>query len=118
MVVSHCFFPWMQGEFMKRRTLILAIAACCALAADKESDELKQFRVFIQEHPRALEELKADPSLIGKPEFAKEHDVVGEYLSKHPTIKDQVKAFPHFFDNLTPTRKGGEHRNHPEEKKN
>jgi hypothetical protein len=43
------------------------------VAADNGGSELDQFRVFIQEHPRALDELKRDPSLIGRAEFVKEH---------------------------------------------
>jgi hypothetical protein len=84
--------------------------------AGKDDEELAGFRTFIREHPRALEELKKDPSLVGKPEFASAHEVVGEYLAKHPAIPDMVRKVPHFFDNLTPTRTGGQHRNHPEEK--
>ena len=88
------------------------------VAADQENPGLKDFRTFIQEHPRALEELKNNPSLIGKPEFAQEHTVVGEYLTAHPDIAAQVQAIPHFFDGLKATTKGGEHRSHPDGKKN
>jgi hypothetical protein len=82
-----------------------------AMAAD---DELALFKTFIEQHPRALEELKRDPSLIGSPDFAKEHKVVGEYLAKHPSVKGRVKAVPHFFDSLKAQTKGGEHRAHPD----
>ena len=66
------------------------------MAADKGADELNQFRTFIQELPRALDELKKDPSLLRKAEFAQQHKMVGDYLAKHPEIPDQVKAVPHF----------------------
>jgi hypothetical protein len=85
------------------------------LAADKGADELNQFRTFIQEHPRALDELKKDPSLLGQAEFAQQHKMVGDYLAKHSGIPDQVKAVPH-FNNLKATTKGGEHRAHPDGK--
>jgi hypothetical protein len=76
--------------------------------------DLAEFKAFICEHPRALDELKKDPSLIGDPKFAESHEVVGEYLAAHPQVKDTVKAMPHFFDNLTATTKGGKHRAHPD----
>jgi hypothetical protein len=86
-------------------------------AQDKaKTDELPAFKVFIQEHPRALDELKKDPSLIASQDFAKQHKVVGEYLEKHPRVIQQVQAVPHFFDNLTATTRGGEHRPHPDGK--
>jgi tungstate transport system substrate-binding protein len=85
--------------------------------AAPESESLGQFRVFIQEHPKALDELKKDPSLIGKPEFAGTHDVVGDYLRQHPGIADEVKSVPHFFDDLTATTPGGQHRKRAEDKK-
>jgi tungstate transport system substrate-binding protein len=86
------------------------------VAAEDHSQELGQFRAFIQEHPRALDELKKDPSLLGKHEFSDEHKVVAEYLAQHPGIPDLVKAVPHFFDGLQATTKGGEHRPHPDGK--
>ena len=64
--------------------------------------------------PTDAKHVADNPSLIGNPDFAKAHDVVGAYLAKHPTVKDQVKAVPHFFDNLTAKTKGGEHRAHPD----
>jgi hypothetical protein len=82
----------------------------------QKSDELNQYRTFIQEHPRVLEELKKDPSLLGMEEFAQAHKVVGEYLAKHVGIAEQVKGVPHFFDDLKATTKGGEHRQHPDGK--
>jgi len=96
--------------------LMILLFGRLLVAADNGGSELDQFRVFIQEHPRALDELKRDPSLIGRAEFVKEHKVVGDYLSKHPGIPKEVKAVPHFFDNLTATTKGGAHRPHPEGK--
>jgi hypothetical protein len=106
---------------MKRRyALILMLAApWCAPAADQtDTRDLAQFKTFIQEHPRALDELRKDPSLIGNPSFAAEHKVVGDYLAQHPRIADEVKTelkkAPHFFDEMTATTKGGEHRAHPD----
>ena len=102
---------------MNRRMALVFLAAVTSLfAGDKDSDELNQFRTFIQEHPRALEEPKKDPSLLGKQQFAQEHKVVGDYLAKHAGVIEQVKGIPHFFDDLKATTKGGEHRPHPDGK--
>ena len=102
---------------MKRIAALLGLTALLALGAHGESETLSQFRKFIQEHPRALAELKKDPSLLGKPEFAQEHKVVGDYLAQHPGIKDEVKSVPHFFDGLTASTPGGQHRKQPDPKK-
>ena len=74
-----------------------------------ESKEAADFREFIAQHPKALAELKKDPSLVSKPAFSKDHPVVGEYISSHPKVKEIVKANPGFFTNLTPSTPGGEH---------
>jgi hypothetical protein len=110
-----------RKESILKRYLVLFMALAVtgvAVWSAPAADELTQFKVFIQEHPRALDELKKDPSLIGNPSFAAEHKVVGEYLAQHPNVKDQVKnelkKAPHFFDNMTATTKGGEHRAHPD----
>jgi len=78
-------------------------------AAPAESKEAADFREFIAQHPKALAELKKDPSLIAKPAYSKDHPVVGEYIAAHPKIKEIVKADPHFFENLTATTPGGQH---------
>jgi len=99
---------------MKPQFLALVfVAGTLAVAQKSQTNELPPFKTFIQEHPRALDELKKDPSLIGRPEFAAEHKVVGEYLAQHLQVIPQVKAVPHFFDDLKATTKGGEHRPHP-----
>jgi hypothetical protein len=99
---------------MTRRFALAAVFSLAAVVLLAETRELAEFRTFIREHPRALDELKKDPALISDPAFAKSHDVVGLYLAKHPAVIEQVKAVPHFFENLTATTKGGEHKNHPE----
>ena len=78
-------------------------------SAPAESPEAAQFREFIVQHPKALAELKKDPSLVSKPAYAKEHPVVGEYIAAHPKVKEIVKGNPNFFANLTATTQGGEH---------
>jgi hypothetical protein len=78
--------------------------------------ELESFKVFIQEHPRALAELKKDPSLIRAAAFAEEHQTVREYLEQHAKVKEELKKYPNFFDDLKATTQGGQHKNHPAEK--
>src|SRR5689334_21653683 len=78
--------------------------------------ELESFKVFIQEHPRALDELKNDPSLIRTAAFADEHKVVEEYLQQLAAVNDELKKYPYFFDDLKVTTAGGQHKNHPDAK--
>jgi hypothetical protein len=105
---------------MRRTLALLALAglmACTPAKSNPEAPptdtkaELDQFREFVREHPRVLEELQKDPSLIQSSEFADEHRAVREYLSKHPTIKDELKKYPKFFDGLTATTQGGKNKN-------
>ena len=77
---------------------------------DAMKKELEQFKAFIQEHPRALDELKKDPSLIRTAAFSEEHRAVGEYLAEHGKVKDELKKYPNFFANLTATTTGGQHK--------
>ncbi len=96
---------------MRRRIALYVMLACAfplvvfaqaaPKAAQKTQSELPKFKAFIEQHPRALEELKKDPSLIEKPEFAKSHRVVGQYLAAHPNVKKEVMANPKFFDGIT-----------------
>lgn len=63
--------------------------------------EMDQFRDFVREHPRVLDELRKDPVSIQSEAFADEHRAVREYLNEHPGIKEELKKYPHFFDGLT-----------------
>jgi hypothetical protein len=96
----------------------LALGPCAASSfgqatskqsAPAESKEAADFREFIAQHPKALAELKKDPSLVAKPAFSQDHPVVGEYIAAHPKVKGIVKADPNFFANVTATTRGGEH---------
>lgn len=112
---------------MKNRiatTLILAIL-CTAVGAQttgkskaNDQSDLENFRAMIQQHPRALAELKNNPSVVSTPEFASEYRAVGQYLAEHPQVKDQVrnqlKSNPKYFDGLAAQPhergQGGQHR--------
>lgn len=113
---------------MKKRFAVLLVlftlhsVALAAQTASKPaektySQELTQFRAFIEQHPRALAELKQDPALISSPDFAKSHRVVGQYLADHPKVKDEVKANPGFFEGITAKRQGGGKRGPASQKK-
>jgi hypothetical protein len=78
--------------------------------------ELENFKVFIQEHPRALDELKKDPSLIRSAAFVEEHQVVREYLEQHAKVKEELKKYPNFFADLKATTQGGRHKPHSPDK--
>lgn len=99
---------------MRDLTILLLIAVGSLLA--QISADLTDFKKFIQEHPRALAELKKDPSLIRTTAFADEHKPIGDYLTQHSSIKEDLKKYPNFFDDLKPTRQGGQHKNHPDGK--
>lgn len=106
---------------MTRRFVVAALlaqAVCAGVQAQSsgtKSDaamtkELDEFRVFIQQHPRALAELQKDPSLIRTAAFAEEHQAVREYLENHSAVKEELRKYPNFFDGLKATTQGGQNR--------
>jgi hypothetical protein len=110
---------WRSAVFLILVSLpVPALVAQPASKATSEaySEELTQFRAFIAQHPRALAELKKDPSLISSPEFVKSHRVVGQYITNHPKVKEGVKANPDFFKAITARTPGGKHRPSPKRK--
>jgi hypothetical protein len=98
------------------RDLIIFLLIVAGTLLAQMSANLEDFKKFIQEHPRALAELKKDPSLIRTDAFAAEHKAVGNYLAQHAAVKDELKKYPNFFDNLKPTTQGGQHKSHPDGK--
>ena len=106
---------------MTRRFVVAALlaqAVCASVVAQSsgtKSDaamtkELDDFRVFIQQHPRALAELQKDPSLIRAAAFAEEHQAVREYLENHSAVKEELRKYPNFFDGLKATTQGGQNK--------
>lgn len=103
---------------MKKRiavvlTLVFAalMTASCAPppAARTDQAEAAQFRSFIQQHPRALQESQANPEAVGTPEYASRFPKVGQYLSEHPQIVNYLKAHPDFLKGLQATGSPGSH---------
>jgi hypothetical protein len=85
----------------------LASAQTAMQPAANDQSELKNFQALIQQHPKALAELKKNPSALGTPQFASRYRRVGQYVQEHRKVVDQVKANPKCFDGLTATSAGG-----------
>ena len=97
--------------------MILSVAGCAQTtgkpAAKNDQSELPKFQVMIAQHPHILALLKKDPKQVFNPEFDKSHWVVGQFLSEHPRVKDELqevlKTNPKFFEGIVATRQGGGH---------
>ena len=96
-LVTNLKKRWAHMKNRIATTLILAIL-CTAVGAQttgkskaNDQSDLENFRAMIQQHPRALAELKNNPSVVSTPEFASEYRAVGQYLAEHPQVKDQVR---------------------------
>lgn len=102
----------MLNKRLRAMGLVAVLAATMAAQTTGQKPdmekELNDFKAFIQEHPRALDELKKDPSLIQTAGFSDEHQAVREYLQAHAKVKVELKKYPHFFDNLKATNSGGQ----------
>jgi hypothetical protein len=70
--------------------------------------DLANFKALIEQHPVAIEALKANPSLLGTPQFARSHRRVGEYIAAHPNLSEEVKANPKFIEGLSAKSAGGD----------
>ena len=59
--------------------------------------ELRNFDVFLDNHPAVARELKKNPDLANDANFISKHPQYKEFLDKHPGVREEIKENPQRF---------------------
>ena len=64
---------------------------------DARQREVANFDKFLDSHPEAAEQLRANPSLINNKEFVERHPELQEFLQQHPRMREEISENPNAF---------------------
>ena len=57
-------------------------------------DEVRQFHVFLQDHPKVSTELRNNPNLVNNKKYLDKHDDLEKFLKRHPSVKSEIVHHP------------------------
>jgi len=57
-------------------------------------DEVRQFHVFLQDHPKVSTELRNNPKLVNSQKYLDKHDDLEKFLKRHPEVKNEILRHP------------------------
>ena len=86
------------------RKLLVALLSGVALTAatfgmpsltwSSVRDEVRQFHVFLQDHPKVSTELRNNPKLVNSKKYLDKHDDLEKFLKRHPEVKNEILRHP------------------------
>jgi hypothetical protein len=57
-------------------------------------DEVRQFHIFLQDHPKVSTELRNNPKLVNSKKYLDKHDDLEKFLKRHPAVKSEILHHP------------------------
>jgi hypothetical protein len=64
---------------------------------DADRRDLAEFDRFLDGHREIAEQVRKDPSLLGKREFVQNHPALQDFLQDNPGVREQVRQDPNVF---------------------
>jgi hypothetical protein len=96
----------MNSRKFKRRILYVAgfilVGALLALASEGRAwsddrrlrDQIAQYHVFMDEHPKASTQIRENPQLVYDKKFLKSHPEVERFLKGRPELRQEISRRP------------------------
>jgi hypothetical protein len=61
---------------------------------DRLRNEIRQFHVFLQEHPKVSTELQSNPNLVNNKKYLDKHDDLETFMKRHPDVRREIVHHP------------------------
>jgi hypothetical protein len=58
-------------------------------------DEVRDFHLFLRNHPRISADLRANPNLVNSRRYLDQHDDLARFLRSRPALRDEVRVNPY-----------------------
>src|SRR5580765_4164718 len=75
-------------------TLALSVLGTPGAAWSNLRDEVRQFQLFLQDHPKISTELRNNPNLVNNKKYLDKHDDLEKFLKRHPSVKSEIVHHP------------------------
>ena len=77
-----------------RAILLAAVVTAPSTAWSSLRDEVRQFHVFLQNHPKVSTELRTNPHLVNNKKYLDKHDDLDKFLKRHPAVRNEIIHHP------------------------
>ena len=57
-------------------------------------DEVRQFHLFLRDHPKVSTELRNNPRLANDKKYLDKHDDLEKFLKRHPSVRSEIVHHP------------------------
>jgi hypothetical protein len=57
-------------------------------------DEVRQFQLFLRDHPKISTELRNNPRLANNKKYLDKHDDLEKFLKRHPAVRSEIVHHP------------------------
>jgi hypothetical protein len=84
--------PKLLGSLFFGVLLTIAALSAPSPAWSNLRDEVRQFHVFLQNHPKVSTELRNNPNLVNNKKYLDKHDDLAKFLKRHPLGKERNRA--------------------------
>jgi hypothetical protein len=57
-------------------------------------DDVREFQVFLRDHPRVSADLRANPNLVNSRRYLDQHEDLARFLRRRPGLRDEIRSNP------------------------
>jgi hypothetical protein len=74
--------------------LALAVMATPGTAWSSLRDDVRDFHLFMRDHPRIAAHLRANPNLVVSRRYLDNHEDLARFLRRRPALRDEIRYNP------------------------
>ena len=74
--------------------LAFALLAVPGSAWSSLRDDIREFHMFLQDHPRISSELRRNPNLVNSRRYMDERDELARFLRRRPALRQEIVYNP------------------------
>jgi hypothetical protein len=75
-------------------TLALTILGTPGAAWSSLRDDIREFHMFLRDHPRISSELRANPNLVNNRRYMDDRDELARFLRRRPGLRQEIAYNP------------------------
>jgi len=74
--------------------LALSVLSTPGTAWSSLRDDVREFHLFLQDHPRISSDLRANPNLVHNRRYMDQHDDLARFLRNRPGLRQEIALNP------------------------
>jgi hypothetical protein len=74
--------------------LAIAVLSIPGTAWSSLRDDVREFHLFLRDHPRVSSDLRANPNLVNSRRYLDQHEDLARFLRRRPALRDELRSNP------------------------